>query len=124
VVTGSDGVHRHSEGGAPPGVVRCHRRFSTKSAGVGLGHRLSTAVPRAVQHPIFPKGKGFTGLAWVVTATPRTVPPPPLSSRWNSTIGRGTAVSGALAETSSFAPTALLGLGAINKGGAWAWAGC
>jgi hypothetical protein len=30
----------------------------------------------------------------------------------------GTAVSDALAEISSFAPTALFGLGAINRGGA------
>jgi hypothetical protein len=106
-------------------IVRAvHRRFSAKSAGLGLGDRLSTAVPRAMHRPIFPEGKGFAGLAWVVTATPRAVPPPPLSSRWNSTVGRGTAMSGALAETSCFAPTALLGLGAINKGRAQAWAGC
>ena len=45
-------------------------------------------------------------------------------SRWNSTVGRGTAVSDALAENSSFASTALFGLGAINRGGARAWAGC
>ena len=35
--------------------------------------------------------------------------------------GPGTAVSGALAETSSFAPTALFGLEAINRGGSWAF---
>jgi hypothetical protein len=90
-----------------------------------------TAMPRAVHRPIFPEGKGFAGLAWLVTTTPRAMPPPPLSSEkwlisshWNSTIGRGTAVSGAVAETGSFAPTALFGLGAINRGGAQRWAGC
>jgi hypothetical protein len=108
VVIKSDGVHHHSKGGASPGVVRCHRRFSAESAGVGLGHCLGTTVPRAVHRPIFPEGKGFTGLAWVVTATP---------IRWNLTVGRGIAVSGALAGTNNFAPMALFSLGAINRGG-------
>jgi hypothetical protein len=51
------------------------------------------------------------------------VPPPPLSgdqrlvsSHWDSTIGRGTAVSSALVETSNFVPMALFSLGAINRG--------
>jgi hypothetical protein len=72
VVTTGDGVHRHGVGDAPPGAVRCRRRFSAESKGVGM----VTAVPRAMHHPIFPEGKGFTGLAWVVTATPRAMPPP------------------------------------------------
>jgi hypothetical protein len=59
----------HCEGGAPPSVVRCYRRFLAESEGSGHGHCLGTAVPRAVHHPIFPEGKGFVGLAWVVTAT-------------------------------------------------------
>ena len=33
-------------------------------------------------------------------------------------------MSGALIETGSFAPMALFGLEAINRGGARAWAGC
>jgi hypothetical protein len=74
----------------------------------------------------------------VVTTNPRVVPPPPrssdqrlLSSRWNSNVGVGIAVSsarhrhvGALVEASSFAPTTLFDLGAINRGGALAWASC
>jgi hypothetical protein len=59
----------------------------------------------------------------VVTATPKAVPPPPYPvTHWNLTVGEGTVVSCALAETDSFAPTALFGLGAINRGGAWPWA--
>jgi hypothetical protein len=34
-----------------------------------------------------------------------------VSSCWNLTVGKGTAVSSALIETSSFAPMALFGLG-------------
>jgi hypothetical protein len=73
--------------------------------------------------PFFPR----VGSSW---GWPGRSPPPLsgdqrlVSSHWNSTIGRGTAVSGALAETSSFAPTALFSLWAINRGGARAWAGC
>jgi hypothetical protein len=36
----------------------------------------------------------------------------------------GTTVFGALADSSPKAPTALFGLGAINRGRARAWAGC
>jgi len=79
VVTTSDGVHRHGTGGAPSGAVRCHCRFSTENRGRRGGHRLGTTVPRVVHRPIFLEGKGFAGLAWVVTATPRAMPPPPLS---------------------------------------------
>jgi hypothetical protein len=125
MVTADDGVHRHGVGGAPRGAIRCHCHchFSVESEGSGHGHRLGTEVPRAMHHPIFLKGKGFAGLARVVTTTPGAVPLPSLS-RWNSTVGKGTAMSGALIETSSFAPMALFGLGAINRGGAQPWASC
>jgi hypothetical protein len=91
VVTAGDGVHHHDVGGAPPSVVRWHRRFLAKSKGRGLGHRLGTAMPRAVHCPIFPESRVFAGLAWVVTATPSG----DQWSHWNLTIGRGTAMSGA-----------------------------
>ena len=53
----------------------------------------------AVVHCAFSLESGvFVGLAWVVTATPPCPVP-------------GTVVSDALAETSSFAPMALFGLG-------------
>ena len=90
---------------------------------------------------VFSRECSFWGLAWVA--------PPPLGwctttlclvpgaqwiiqiSHWNLTVGgappcpvTGTTLSGALGEKEYFAPTALFGLGAINRGGARAWAGC
>jgi C4-dicarboxylate transporter len=38
-----------------------------------------TAIVMAVHRPIFSEAGVFAGLAWVVTATPRAVPLPPLS---------------------------------------------
>ena len=61
--TVSGSVHRSVRDGAPPGVVRCHRRFSAESEGSGHGHRLGTAVPRAVHRPIFPESKVLAGVA-------------------------------------------------------------
>jgi hypothetical protein len=69
VVTGSGGARRHGEGGAPPGAVRCHRLFSTKTReGEGV-----TAMVMAMHHPNFPEAEDFGWLAWVVTATLRAV---------------------------------------------------
>jgi hypothetical protein len=63
------GVHHHGEGSAPSWHVWCHRPFSTESVVDGVGHRLGTAMPRAVHRPNFPKAGFFSGLAWVVTTT-------------------------------------------------------
>jgi len=126
VVTESDGVHRHREGSAPSGVVRCHRRFSAESKEAGLGHRLGTTMPSVVHCPIFQR-------ASVLEGCPGWSPPPlfgdflaigirPLGGA-PPCLMPSTAVFSALIETSSFAPTALFGLGAINRGGAQAWAG-
>jgi hypothetical protein len=115
VVTTGDGVHRRGLGGAPRGAVWCHRRFLDESWGSWPSHRREHRRPEDGAPPLFFQRLGSSGAGRVVTATPRAVPPPSLSSDqrcWNSTIGRGTAMSGAHAKTSSFAPMALFGLGA------------
>jgi C4-dicarboxylate transporter len=46
-----------------------------------------TTIVMAVHHPIFLEAGVFVGLAWVVTATPRAVPLPPLSGDQRLAVG-------------------------------------
>jgi hypothetical protein len=64
---------------SPPLGVQCHRRVSLESIKAGLVTVTVTARVTAVHRPIFLYRASFGDLAGLVTATPRAVPPPPLS---------------------------------------------
>jgi hypothetical protein len=60
VVTGSGSVHHHSDGGAPPHAVRCHRCFLAETReGEGGHHHGDGGAP-----PHFSREGVFQGLGW------------------------------------------------------------
>ena len=52
MVTESGSAHRHGEGDAPPGAVRCHRLFLAESEGAGLVTAMVT-VRKMDPRPIY-----------------------------------------------------------------------
>jgi hypothetical protein len=102
------------------GVKSCNPTHSQIIAIVGGGTSLSggqkvgTATPRVVHHHPISSAKSANGYFKVAVVIR------PLGHRHPMSCAH-MLLSGAHVEMCSKAPMALFGLGAINRGGAWAW---